>query len=131
MHKYTPTYIHTYIYINIHTHVHTHTCLNTYSHTHRYAHIYINKHTYVHTHIYIHKYIHTHIYLHRYKHTYVSPYINIPDVISTDNIEDTLMAQNPEIGIGKRETIPKFAYETKRHTRNVVIEVSAQTRTLC
>jgi len=57
--------------------------------------------------------------------------IIVQQEISTDNIEDTLMAQNPEIGIGKRETIPKFAYETKRHTRNVVIEVSAQTRTLC
>ena len=38
------------------------------------------------------------------------------------------MAQNPGIGIGKGEIIPKFTYETKRHTRNIVIEVSAQTR---
>ena len=44
------------------------------------------------------------------------------------NIEDNLIAQNPEIGVGKGEIIPKFTYETKRHTRNVVIEVSAQTR---
>jgi len=54
--------------------------------------------------------------------------INIPEEISTDNIEDTLMAQNPEIGIGKGEIIPKFTYETKRNTRNIVIEVSARTR---
>jgi len=54
--------------------------------------------------------------------------INIPEEISTDNIEDTLMAQNPEICIGKGEIIPKFTYETKRHTRNIVIEVNAQTR---
>jgi len=54
--------------------------------------------------------------------------INIPEEISTDNIEDILMAQNPGIGIGKGEIIPKFTYETKRHTRNIVIEVSAQTR---
>ena len=27
--------------------------------------------------------------------------INIPEEISTDNIEDTIMAQNPEIDIGK------------------------------
>jgi len=43
--------------------------------------------------------------------------INIPEEISTDNIEDTLMAQNPEIGVGKGEIIPKFTYETKRHTQ--------------
>jgi len=54
--------------------------------------------------------------------------INIPEEISTDNIEDTLMAQNPEIGVGKGVIIPKFTYETKKHTRNIVIEVSAQTR---
>ena len=54
--------------------------------------------------------------------------INITEGIPTDNIEDTLMAQNPEIGVGKREIIHKLTYETKRHTRNIVIEVSAQTR---
>jgi len=53
--------------------------------------------------------------------------INIPEEISTDNIQDTLMAQNPEIGEGKGEIIPKFAYKTKRHTRNIVIDVSAHT----
>jgi len=41
--------------------------------------------------------------------------INIPEEIYTDNKEDTLMAQNPEIGVGKGEIIPKFTYETKRH----------------
>jgi len=38
------------------------------------------------------------------------------------------MAQNPEIGREKGEIIPKFIYETKRHTRNIVIEVNSQTR---
>jgi len=38
------------------------------------------------------------------------------------------MAQNTETGIGKGEIIPKFIYETKRHTRNIVIEVNSQTR---
>jgi len=38
------------------------------------------------------------------------------------------MAQNPEIGIGKGEITSKFTYETKRNTRYIVIEVSAQTR---
>jgi len=54
--------------------------------------------------------------------------INVPEEISTDNIEDTLIAQNPEISVGKGEIIHKFTYETKRHTRNTVIEVRAQTR---
>jgi len=53
---------------------------------------------------------------------------NISEEISTDNIEDTLIAQNPDVGIEKGETTPKFTYETKRHTRSIVIEVSSQTR---
>ena len=47
--------------------------------------------------------------------------INIPEKITTDNIEGTIMLQNPEIGIGKGEIIPKFIYETKRHTSNIVV----------
>ena len=53
---------------------------------------------------------------------------NIPEEINTDNIEDTLIAQNPDIGIVKGEITPKFTYETKRHTRNIVAEVGSQTR---
>jgi len=53
---------------------------------------------------------------------------NIPEINSTDNIEDNLMAQNPEISVGKGEIIPKFTYETKRQPRYIVIEVSAQPR---
>ena len=54
--------------------------------------------------------------------------MNIPEEISTDNIEDTIIAQNLEICIGKGEIIPEFIYETKRHTRNIVIEVNSQKR---
>ena len=53
--------------------------------------------------------------------------INKPEEITTDIIEDTLMAQNPQTFVGKGEIIPKFTYQTKRHRRNIVIEVSAQT----
>jgi hypothetical protein len=53
---------------------------------------------------------------------------NIPEEISTDNIEDSIIAQNPEIGLEKGEINPKFTYGTKRHTRNIVIEVNSQTR---
>jgi hypothetical protein len=38
---------------------------------------------------------------------------NIPEDISTDNIENTLIAQNPDIGLEKGENTPKFTYETK------------------
>jgi len=53
---------------------------------------------------------------------------NIPEDISTDNIEDTLIAQNPDIGLEKGEITPKFTYETKKHIRNIVIEVNSHTR---
>jgi hypothetical protein len=38
---------------------------------------------------------------------------NIPKDIATDNIEDTLIAQNPDLRIEKGHIIPKFTYETK------------------
>jgi hypothetical protein len=53
---------------------------------------------------------------------------NIPEEINTDNIEATLIKQNPDIGLEKGEIAPKFTYETKRQTRNIVIEVNSQTR---
>ena len=53
---------------------------------------------------------------------------NIPETISIRNIEDTLLAQNPELNLKTGDITTKFSYETKRRTRNLVIEVSAQTR---
>ena len=53
---------------------------------------------------------------------------NIPEDISTQNIEDTIIAQNPEFKLSKGDINAKFAYVTKRHTRNLVMEVSAETR---
>jgi hypothetical protein len=53
---------------------------------------------------------------------------NIPENISTDNREDTLIRQNPDLGIEKGKIIPKFTYENKKHTRNIVIEVNSHTR---
>jgi hypothetical protein len=35
---------------------------------------------------------------------------NIPEEISTDNIEATLIGQNPEIGLEEGEINPKFTY---------------------
>ena len=53
---------------------------------------------------------------------------NIPDEISVQNIEDILIAQNPELQLTTGDINAKFAYVTKRHTRNLVLEVSAETR---
>ena len=53
---------------------------------------------------------------------------NIPEDISTQNIEEIILAQNPEFNLNKGDIAAKFTYVTKRHTRNLVIEVSARTR---
>ena len=52
---------------------------------------------------------------------------NVPEDISTQNVEETILAQNPEFNLNKGDINAKFLYVTKRHTRNLVIEVSAQT----
>ena len=53
---------------------------------------------------------------------------NIPEEIFIENIEETLLAQNPDFGLKSGEIKPKFTYTTKKHTRNLVIEVSSYTR---
>jgi hypothetical protein len=55
---------------------------------------------------------------------------NILEDISIRNIENTLLAQNPDLNLKTGDIAAKFSYETKRRTRNPVIEVSAQTRKL-
>jgi hypothetical protein len=52
---------------------------------------------------------------------------NIPEYISTQNTEDTILTQNSEFNLNKGDINSKFSYVTKRHTRYLVIEVSAQT----
>jgi hypothetical protein len=41
-----------------------------------------------------------------------------------------LLSQNPELNLKTADIAAKFLYETRRHTRNLVIEISAQTRKL-
>jgi len=53
---------------------------------------------------------------------------NTPEDITTKNIEETLIKQNPELYLQPGDIIPKFCYTTKKLTRNLVIEVNAQTR---
>ena len=54
---------------------------------------------------------------------------NIPD-ISTTTLEDTLLTQNPELGLTKGDIVAKFDYTTKNKNRNMVIEVEAKVRKL-
>jgi len=53
---------------------------------------------------------------------------DIPEDITTENIEDTIIAQNPELNLNKGDIIAKFVYVTKRQIRNLVMEVTADTR---
>ena len=49
--------------------------------------------------------------------------LNIPEDISTGNLEDTLVTQNPDRNLKKGDIQAKFSYETKKHIRNLVMEV--------
>jgi hypothetical protein len=53
---------------------------------------------------------------------------NVPEDISTQNVEETTLTQNPEFNLNKGDMTAKFLYVTKRLTRNLVIEVSAHKR---
>ena len=54
--------------------------------------------------------------------------LNIPEDIFPENLEDTLIAQNPELNLQKGDIKAKFKYETQKHIRNLLIKVGAQTR---
>ena len=49
--------------------------------------------------------------------------INIPEDITTENLEDALIAQNPGLNLVKGDIKAKFSFETKKHFRNLVVEV--------
>jgi hypothetical protein len=55
---------------------------------------------------------------------------NIPDDISTNNVEETILVQNPKLNLTAGAINPKFVYQTKKRVRNLVIEVSAHTHKL-
>jgi uncharacterized protein (DUF433 family) len=54
--------------------------------------------------------------------------INIPEEITTGNLEDTLLAHNRDVSLKQINIATKFCYETRKNTRNLVIEVRVQTR---
>lgn len=53
---------------------------------------------------------------------------NIPDDISLKSLEDTLLTQNPDLGLTKGDIVAKFEFTTKNKNRNLVIEVEARVR---
>ena len=53
---------------------------------------------------------------------------NIPEDITTNNIEDTLLVQNPDLGLNKGDIDAKFIYVPKNKHRNLVVKVGAWTR---
>jgi len=55
---------------------------------------------------------------------------NIPEDITTCNIEGTLIKQNSALYLKAGDIKAKYNYETKKHSRNLVVEVNAQTRKL-
>jgi len=55
---------------------------------------------------------------------------NISEDIITSNIEGTLINQNPDLSLKAGDFTAKYIYETKKHSRNLVFEVNAQTRKL-
>ena len=55
---------------------------------------------------------------------------NVPDVVTPENAEDIILAQNPDLELQKGDIQTKFAFKTKRNIRNMVIEVNPQTRRL-
>jgi hypothetical protein len=48
----------------------------------------------------------------------------------TTNLEDTLMAHNPDLKLRKGDNIAKFSYNMKKQIRNLVMAVGAQTSKL-
>ena len=54
--------------------------------------------------------------------------LNVPEDISTSNIEDSILRQNPELNLREGSIAAKFIYETKKKNRNAVVEVNAETR---
>ena len=55
---------------------------------------------------------------------------NIPEDITTSNIEGTLIKQNSYLNLKAGDINARYCYETKKHSRNLVAEVNAQTRKL-
>ena len=52
---------------------------------------------------------------------------NMPDAVTTENAEDIILAQNPDLSLQEGDIQTKFTFKTKRNIRNMVTEVKPQT----
>lgn len=53
---------------------------------------------------------------------------NIPQDIAVENIEETVLTQNPELSMKPGEVAARFKFKTNRGAINMVIEVGPETR---
>ena len=53
---------------------------------------------------------------------------NVPKDTTFGNLEETIIAQNPELGLEPGEIYARFIYTTERGQANTVIEVGRETR---
>ena len=53
---------------------------------------------------------------------------NVPQDINLENLEETILSQNPELGLILGDIVAKFSYRTKRGLVNMFIEVCSGTR---
>ena len=53
---------------------------------------------------------------------------NVPQDTNAENLEETILTQNPELGLIQGDIVAKFSYRTKRGLINMVIEVCSSTR---
>jgi hypothetical protein len=53
---------------------------------------------------------------------------NIPEDITTENSETTIIEQNPDMDLNVKDIRAKFFYTTKRKTSNLIVEVDSETR---
>jgi hypothetical protein len=53
---------------------------------------------------------------------------NIPHDVTVENIEETILAQNPELSLKQGEVTAKFKFSTKRGAIHMVIEVGPEAR---
>jgi hypothetical protein len=53
---------------------------------------------------------------------------NIPQDITVENLEETILAQNPDLSMKPGEIAARFKFRTKRGDNNMVIEVGPETK---
>ena len=53
---------------------------------------------------------------------------NIPQDITIENLQEIILAQNPELGLVLGDIKARFMYKTKKGLVKMVIEVGSETR---